>query len=62
MKEQAPSHEECDHEGPVIIEPDDGDPEGAYRASCLVCLAHGSPQDTHEGALSALLERVREQR
>lgn len=62
MKEYALPSDECDHEGPVIIEPEEDDGEDAYRASCLICLAYGSPRDTHEGELVALLERVREQR
>ena len=62
MKEYVLPRDECDHEGPVIIEPEEDHGEGAYRASCLICLAYGLPRSTHEGALVALLERVMEQR
>ena len=48
---------ECDHAGPVLIEPEDE--EGTYRANCLTCLAFGPPRATHAAALEGLLERSR---
>lgn len=50
---------ECDHAGPVLIEPEDEDGEGNYRANCLICLAFGPPRATHADALEVLLERSR---
>ena len=50
---------ECDHAGPVLIEPEDEDQEGAYRANCLTCLAFGPARATHTDALEALLDRSR---
>ena len=50
---------ECDHAGPVLIEPEDEDGDGAYRANCLTCLAFGPPRATHTAALEVLLERSR---
>ena len=50
---------ECDHVGPVLIEPENEDGEGTYRANCLICLAFGPPRATHAEALEVLLERSR---
>lgn len=50
---------ECDHAGPVLIEPEDEDGEGTYRANCLICLKSGPPRATHADALEVLLERSR---
>ena len=60
MYREAPPLGECDHEGPVLIEPEEGDGEGTYRANCLTCLACGPARPTHGDALDVLLERVRE--
>ena len=59
-KGEASRLSECDHEGPVIIEPGEDDGKETYRASCLTCLAYGPPRATHEDALDVLLNRVRE--
>ncbi len=59
MDREAPLPSECDHAGPVLIEPQDEDGEGTYRANCLICLAFGPPRATHADALGGLLQRGR---
>ena len=58
-KGEASRLSECNHEGPVIIEPGEDDGKETYRASCLTCLAYGPPRLTHGDALNVLLERAR---
>ena len=59
MDREAIPPSECDHAGPVLIEPEDEDGEGTYRANCLICLAFGPRRTTHADALEVLLERSR---
>ena len=60
-KEEALLPSWCDHAGPVLIEPEDEDGEGTYRANCLICLSFGPARATHAEALEGLLERSRVQ-
>ena len=58
MDDGAPLLDECNHEGPLLIEPED-DEEDTYRANCLICLAFGPARPTQAKALEVLLERSR---
>ena len=58
-KEEALLPSWCDHAGPVLIEPEDEDGEGTYRANCLICLSFGRPRATHADALEVMLQRSR---
>ena len=58
-KEEALLPSWCDHAGPVLIEPEDEDGEGTYRANCLICLSFGPSRATHADALEVMLQRGR---
>ncbi|MDP9480848.1 MAG: hypothetical protein M3R38_35155 [Actinomycetota bacterium] len=55
------SGDECDHAGPVPIEPEEGDGEGAYRANCPTRVGWGPPRATPGDALDVLPEHGRQE-
>ncbi len=60
MRVEAPPPGECDNEGPVLMEPEVGEGEGAYRANCPTPPALG-PRATVGDASGVLQEHGEEE-